>query len=72
MANEYSSTIAAEDDKEVAAISDSEGEDDSIVENFDGSPHITLPAEVWANVINCEYCNMFFVYIFNHIFIMLY
>jgi len=31
MANEYSSTIAAEDDKEVAAISDSEGEDDSIV-----------------------------------------
>ena len=51
-------TTAAED-KEVAVISDSEGEDDdNIVENFDGSPQhqtFTLPPEVWANIINCEY-----------------
>jgi len=55
---EYSTTTVAEDDKEVAVISDSEGEEneDGIVENFDGSPNITLPPEVWANVINCEYC----------------
>jgi len=54
---EYSTT-AAEEDKEAAVISDSEGEeDDGIVENFDdGSPHRTLPPEVWAMVINCEYC----------------
>ena len=41
---EYSTTVAP--DKEVAVISDSEGEDDDgIVENFDGSPHMTLPPE---------------------------
>ena len=56
---EYSTTVAP--DKEVAVISDSEGEEnddnDGMVENFyDGSPHITLPPEVWANVIDCEYC----------------
>ena len=53
---EYSSTTVAAD-KEVAVISDSEGDDDDngIVEIFDdGSPHITLPPEVWAMVINCE------------------
>ena len=56
---EYSSTTAAEEEKAVV-ISDSEGEDDNnIVENLDGSPdqpNLTLPPEVWANVINCEYC----------------
>jgi len=55
-------TTAAED-KEVAVISDSEGEeeDNGIVENFDdGSPHITLPPEVWAAVINCEYCDIYY------------
>ena len=53
---EYSTTVA--EDEKVAVISDSEGEeeDDGIVENFDGSPHVTLPPEVWAAVINCEYC----------------
>ena len=42
--------------EQIAVISDSEGEDDDgIVEIFhDGSPHITLPPEVWAMVINCE------------------
>ena len=59
---EYSTTVAP--DKEVAVIiSDSEGEDnyDGIVENFyDGSPHITLPPEVWAAVINCEYCYLYY------------
>jgi len=53
---EYSTTTAEEE--QVAVISDSEGEDndDGMVENFDdGSPHITLPPEVWAAVINCEY-----------------
>jgi len=64
MADEYSSTTAAEDDKDVVVISDSEGEeeDNGIVEFFyDGSPHITLPPEVWAAVINCEY-HICFVY----------
>jgi len=53
---EYSTT-AAEEDKEVAVISDSEGEDndDGMVDFDDGSPHLTLPPEVWASVINCEY-----------------
>jgi len=54
----YSSTTAAEDDKEVAVISDSEGEDDDcIVENLDDLPLLpqaTLPPEVWAAVIECE------------------
>lgn len=58
MADEYNSITAAEEDK-AAVISDSEGEeeDNGIVENFDGSPHITLPPEVWAAVIDCKYCN---------------
>jgi len=65
--------ITTAEQEKVAVISDAEGEDnDGIVENFDGSPHINLPPEVWANIINCEYCNMCFVYIFNHIFITLY
>ena len=57
---EYSTTIAAEE--QVAVISDSEGEDydDGIVEILDDSPPLpqplTLPPEVWANIINCEYC----------------
>ena len=53
--DEYST--AATEDKEVAVISDSEEEDsnDGIVEILDGSPRITLPPEVWANVIECEY-----------------
>jgi len=60
---EYSTTVAP--DKEVAVISDSEGEEnddnDGMVENFyDGSPHITLPPEVWAMVINCEYCYLYY------------
>ena len=58
---EYSTTTAvAEDDKEVAVISDSEGEDeDDDIEIFDdGSPH--LPPEVWAAVINCEYCYIYY------------
>lgn len=46
---EYSTTAAEEEDKVTVIISDAEG-----VENFDGSPHITLPPEVWAAVINCE------------------
>ena len=52
---EYS-TNATEQEK-FAVIRDSEGDedDDGIVENFDGSSHITLPPEVWANIINCEY-----------------
>jgi len=52
---EYSTTATA-DNKKVVVISDSEGEDDDgIVEILDdGSP--TLPPEVWAAVINCEYC----------------
>jgi len=50
--DEYSTT--ATEDKEVAVISDSE-EEDSNDETFDGSPRITLPPEVWANVIECEY-----------------
>ena len=56
---EYSTTTAKEE--KVAVISDSEGEDndDGIVKILqDGSPHITLPHEVWAAVINCEYCNL--------------
>ena len=54
---EYSSTTVAPD-KEAAVISDSEEDNyDGMVEMFDdGSPHITLPPEVWAVVINCEYC----------------
>ena len=61
MADEYSSITAAEEQVAVI-ISDSEGEDndDGIVENFDGSPHITLPPEVWAAVINCEYCYIYY------------
>jgi len=53
---EYSTTAAEEEDKVTVIISDAEGgeDDDNIVENFDGSPHITLPPEVWAAVINCE------------------
>ena len=51
---EYSTT-AAEKEK-AALISDSEGEDDdNIVEILDGSPHSTLPPEVWAMVIDCEF-----------------
>ena len=56
--DEYSTT-ATEEKEQVAVISDSEGEDDGIVEIFYGSPHITLPPEVWANIINCEYCTCF-------------
>ena len=53
---EFSTT--ASEDKEVAVISDSEEDADNIVENFDGlpQPHSTLPPEVWAMVIDCEYC----------------
>jgi len=63
----YSTTAAEE---QVTVISDSEEEDnDGIVENLDGSPHITLPPEVWAMVINCEYCTLIncniFVYVTN-------
>ena len=53
---EYSSTTAA-GEEQAAVISDSEVEDndDGIVEILDvGSPH-TLPPEVWAMVINCEF-----------------
>ena len=61
MADEYSSTTVVAPDKEVAVISDSEGEyDNGIVENFDDSPHTTLPPEVWAAVINCEYCYIYY------------
>jgi len=52
---ENSTTTAGEEEEKVAVISDSEGED-SIDETLDGSP-LTLPPEVWAMVINCEYCN---------------
>ena len=47
-------TAAEEEEDKAAVISDSEGEDndDGIVENFDSS---TLPPEIWANIINCEY-----------------
>ena len=61
---EYSTTVAP--DKEVAVISDSEEDDnaDDGIENFDGSvPHITLPPEVWAMVINCEYHICFIILI---------
>ena len=53
---ENSTTTAEEEEEKVAVISDSEGEDneDRNVEILDGSPHITLPPEVWAMVINCE------------------
>jgi len=51
---ENSTTTAGEEEEKVAVISDSEGED-SIDETLDGSPRITLPPEVWANVIECEY-----------------
>ena len=49
---EYSTAVVEE---QVAVISDSEGdeEEDGIVEIFDDG---TLPPEVWANIINCEYC----------------
>ena len=57
---EYSST-AAEEDKDVV-ISDS-GDNDGIVEILDGSPHIPLPPEVWAMVINCEYHIYFIIQI---------
>jgi len=45
-------TIAEEEEK-VAVISDSE-EEDEFFECLDDSPHITLPPEVWAMVINCK------------------
>ena len=61
---EYSSTTAAEEQVAVI-ISDSEGEDNGIVENFDGSPHITLPPEVWAAVINCKYCCIYIINIYR-------
>ena len=60
MADEYNSTTAVEE--KAAVISDSEGEDndDGIVEILDSSTHITLPPEVWANIINCEYCYIYY------------
>jgi len=66
MADECFSTTVTPD-KEVAVISDSEGEDDDgIVENLDDLPlcvstqSLSLPPEVWANVINCEYCYIYY------------
>ena len=57
--DEYSTT-ATEEKEQVAVISDSEEEDnDGIDETLDSSPRITLPPEVWANIINCEYCTCF-------------
>jgi len=55
----YSVTVSEEE--KVAMISDSEGEvEDGIVEICDDSPlppqSLTLPPEIWAMVINCEYC----------------
>ena len=71
--DENSNTSAAEEDNKAAVISDSEGdEDEGMNENFDGSPDITLPPEVWAAVINCEYCcNILLIYTV-HVFILIY
>jgi len=67
---EYS-TAAAEEQVTVISDSEEEDDDDGIVEILDGSPqpHTTLPPEVWAMVINCEYCTLIncniFVYVTN-------
>ena len=55
---EYSTNATEQEKFAVISLSDFKGDenDAGIVENVDGSPHITLPPEVWAAVINCEYC----------------
>jgi len=63
----YTTAAEEEEDDNGAVISDSEGDED--VEICDSSPHLTLPPEVWANVIECEYhiclISNYIAYVFN-------